>query len=614
MRLNCFSWQNHGITAALALVVAAFLLAGNAPAWARGYPAPDPPHQVLEPDGPIDLDQGDLGVSATPSIDWVHHKSADGAHPDGNEQQMLWLMNRARTDPGAEGLWLATTSEPDIAWSRNYFGVNTSLLQSEFNSYGAKLPAAFDRRLYEAAINHCQYLASIEGQTHDGQFDRVTQAGFEYTVIRGNVFSHADNALNAHAAFNIDWGNVTDGMQSGRPHRQAIMALDGNYTNVGLAVYQYTGSEVGPYVVTGNYCHAAGESNHYNTFIVGTVWEDLNGNGLYDPGEGKSMVKVMPSQGDYYAFTSAGGGYAIPTPDAGTYTLTFSGGELAGTVTKTVEVINQSVLCDVTSSGGGGNGGDTGQNNYIDDFRTNWEMNHGGWLGTLVLGSGFLAPGSPGDLTVGYVGDGGAQYYGWGLVRTPNFPLESSWGPDHQIEFYIDFKNDNGNTKFLGYLFTEDQEAMAGIYWWHNSPYGFYALKGAGGSSLNMGDYGTSADIIPLDFWGSYEMNHDGRRGHLYLNEAPPDSYSKNGRAVVHGTWVSDYDFKQYFVHGYIPGWGDEIDPSGPDRQLTFYIDFNGTYNRDDDQKFVGYLFSKRGPLAGYFIGPGGPYGFYALR
>ncbi len=31
--------------------------------------------------------------------EWTFHKSTDGAHPDGNEQQMVWLMNRARSNP-----------------------------------------------------------------------------------------------------------------------------------------------------------------------------------------------------------------------------------------------------------------------------------------------------------------------------------------------------------------------------------------------------------------------------------------------------------------------------------------------------------------------------------
>ena len=620
MDLFNFSTRNLWKPAGLTLLIAAFLLAGSAPVWAVGQPAPDPPYQSLGPDEPDDLGQGDFGVNATPTTEWVWHKTADSAHPDGNEQQMVWLMNRARSDPGAEGLWLATSTDPDIASSRNYFGVNTSVLQSEFNSYSAKLPAAFDRRLYEAAISHSQYLASTGSQTHNGQFDRVNQAGFSYTTIRGNVFAYADSALNAHAGFNIDWGNDANGMQSERGHRKAIMALDGNYTNVGLAVYQYSGNGVGPYVVTGNYAHAAGANDHANTFIVGTVWEDANGNGIYDPGEGKSGVQVMPNQGTYYAVTAAGGGYAIPTPNAGTYTLTFSGGQLSGTVTKTVDVVNQSVLCDVTGSGSGGDGGDggngddgTGQYNFVDDFTATWNMNHSGWLGTLTLGQAASPSQSKGNMSVNYVGSDGSPFTGYGFVRTPNYPRDASWGPDNQIEFYIDFKNDNGDTKFMGYIFSWNKEAIAGVTWWHNTPFGFYCLRGAGGSSLHMGDHSISAYTIG-DFIGTYEMNHDSWTGRLDLYMAP-QYIGVSDPPDITGYYTSHNDGKVHEVRGYTNVYGNRDASWGPTHQMIFYIDFDDTTsNWDDDQRFVGYLFSPGGPMAGICYWHDRPFGFYALR
>ena len=47
-------------------------------------------------------------------------------------------MNRARQDPAAEGLWLATSAEDDIAFGRAFFGVDTGLLEDEL----AALPPA----------------------------------------------------------------------------------------------------------------------------------------------------------------------------------------------------------------------------------------------------------------------------------------------------------------------------------------------------------------------------------------------------------------------------------------------------------------------------------------
>ncbi|MCB2189746.1 MAG: hypothetical protein KQJ78_25305, partial [Deltaproteobacteria bacterium] len=270
-------------------------------------------------------------------------KTADNAHPDANEQQMLWLMNRARSNPAEEGEWLATTDIPNIAFPRSYFGVDVAVLQNEFVGYDQKPPAAFDVRLYNAAKAHS------DAQDHNDQFRKISDAGFSYTQARGNVFSYTKDALYGHAAFNIDWGYGTDGMQDGRGHRMAIMSIDGDYTNVGLAIVPESDSatEVGPLVTTGNYCNANRfQPNHYNRFIVGTVWDDVNGNEMYDPGEGIGNVTVMPDSGTYYAVTSDSGGYAVPIISAGACTITFSG---ALNAVRNVTVGDESILFDLVS-------------------------------------------------------------------------------------------------------------------------------------------------------------------------------------------------------------------------------------------------------------------------
>jgi hypothetical protein len=257
------------------------------------------------------------------------HVSADGLHPDGSEQEMLWLQNRARQDPSAEGEWLATTSEPDVADGRSFFNVNLVMLQNQFDALAPAPPAAFDRRLYEAAKAHCidELIAQAppqNNQTHDGQFQRVIDAGFEMTSARGSVFGFADNALNAHAALNIDWGSGPGGMQSPPGHRLAIMEA---FDNVGLAIVPDPLPGFGPLVFTGNYAFAdTGAADHHHRFLVGTVWSDANENGRYDAGEGFGGVTVQPNAGSFFAMTSPGGGYAIPILAAGSYDVTFSGG------------------------------------------------------------------------------------------------------------------------------------------------------------------------------------------------------------------------------------------------------------------------------------------------
>lgn len=134
------------------------------------------------------------------------------------------------------------------------------------------------------------------------------------------------------------------------------MSIDGDYTNVGIAAIHESNpaTSVGPYVTTGNYCHAETYyANHFNQFIVGTVWTDANSNNQYDPGEGKANVKVTPNHGTYFAVTGNSGGYAIPASN-GAYSVTFSGGSLSKSYLKSVTVNGKSALLDLEANHGSG--------------------------------------------------------------------------------------------------------------------------------------------------------------------------------------------------------------------------------------------------------------------
>jgi hypothetical protein len=294
----------------------------------QAAPAPDPPH--LEWDGDPAPAARAGGGSAGLLGEWTLHKTVDGAHPDGVEQAYVWLMNRARQDPAAEGAFLAGVDEFGVSHAVDYFEVDLGLLQQEFAALAPKPPAAFDARLYEAALVHSLDLIERDAQDHRGQFALVDEAGFQAQALRGNVFSYSREALYGHAAFNIDWGGTDgSGMQTGRGHRRAIMSIDGDYTNVGIAAVPelVPTTRVGTSVVTGNYARAAtAAADHYNRFLVGTVWEDLDDDGLYDPGEGIEGVTVLPSRGAWFAVTAAGGGYALPILEPGPVAVEFSGG------------------------------------------------------------------------------------------------------------------------------------------------------------------------------------------------------------------------------------------------------------------------------------------------
>lgn len=316
-----------------------------APAAAQPVRAPEPDPPVIE--GGPSAPALSLRARRAPTQEWVLHRSEDGLHPNGEEQEMLWLMNRARQDPAAEGLWLATSIDPDIALGRTFFGVDEDALQDAFDALDPAPPAAFDRRLYEASLAHSEHMIDVDDQDHDHQLERVIAAGFEFSSIRLSAFAFAESPLNAHAALNIDWGLGPDGMQNPPGHRLAIM---GSYPNVGLALVPEADgvTQVGPLVFSGAYATAdTNAPDHFNRFLVGTVWEDLDLDGRYDAGEGLAGVTVMPSKGPYYAVTSAGGGYAIPILSSGYYQVAFSGGDLSPQRLHSLSIGEESQLLDV---------------------------------------------------------------------------------------------------------------------------------------------------------------------------------------------------------------------------------------------------------------------------
>lgn len=126
-----------------------------------------------------------------------------------------------------------------------------------------------------------------------------------------------------------------------------------------------------------------------------------------------------------------------------------------------------------------------------DDFTGTFAMVHDGWEGTLELRARAddWASGLP-NIEGTYTGGDGRPRAVRGYVRTATYPLLPTWGPDHQILFYIDFAGTpapSDDQQFRGYLFTQQgKRAMAGITYWQGTPYGFYANKNVPRAFLPM--------------------------------------------------------------------------------------------------------------------------------
>ena len=147
--------------------------------------------------------------------------------PTDEEQLYLEYINRARAHPAAEGTLLATTSDPDVLSAYSYFGVDLSLMQTQFNAITNVPPVAMTAQLMAAARVHSLDMFDNQYQGHDGTDSstpgtRITAQGYAWQTYGENVFSYAESVFYGHAGFEVDWGSGTGGMQTPPGHRLNI--------------------------------------------------------------------------------------------------------------------------------------------------------------------------------------------------------------------------------------------------------------------------------------------------------------------------------------------------------------------------------------------------------
>ena len=287
---------------------------------AHAQVAPPPPAMVSAAPVAIDAPESPTGQYSI-------------GQPTNEEQYYLELINRARANPAAEGLRLATTSDSDVTSAYSYFGVNLVLMQTQFTLIPAAPPLSMNATLLTAARAHSQNMLQNNYQGHSGPDGSIATRLAGYTAgangwsIGENVFAYSKSVWYGHAGFEVDWGGtvLTGGMQSPPGHRQNIHNTDFREIGVGVVLGSNGGSGgVGPQLVTQDFGTVGG----LLPFVTGVVYRDLNSNGFYDPGEGMGGVTVAVANVSSFAITAASGGYSVPVPGNGNYTVSFSGGSV----------------------------------------------------------------------------------------------------------------------------------------------------------------------------------------------------------------------------------------------------------------------------------------------
>lgn len=279
--------------------------------------------------------------------------------PTGKEQLYLELINRARADAAAEAQRLKNTTDPDVLSAVNFFNTDLNEMVNQFATLPQTVqPLSFNEKLIAAARLHSQDMFDNTFQDHisspsppspnvsgDNPGARATRQGYMGSAFGENVFAFADSVWHGHAGFNIDWGNGDFGIQNPPGHRLTIynryfdvidnVVKEVEYKEIGIGVMlgnktgtdwtkvadnaQNTTTSVGPQLVT----QAFGKPEADTCFITGVIFDDADGDKFYDEGEGVGGVRVDVEGSVYYAISTASGGYSVPVPADGQYTVTF---------------------------------------------------------------------------------------------------------------------------------------------------------------------------------------------------------------------------------------------------------------------------------------------------
>ncbi len=216
------------------------------------------------------------------------------------------------------------------------------MMQTQMNLLPALPPLSINPQLTTAARGHTQDMLANGFQDHTGSNGSTTlsrisatgyTAGASYTYGE-NVFAYSYSVFYGHAGLEVDWGGTaaSGGMQVPPGHRNNIHY--GAFKEVGIGAVNGSNRGFGPQIVTQDF----GSRGDLLPFITGVVYQDRNGNGRYDAGEGIGGVTVNVANGLYYAVTAASGGYSVPVVAPGAQTVTFSGGGVP-TTQRTVSVL-----------------------------------------------------------------------------------------------------------------------------------------------------------------------------------------------------------------------------------------------------------------------------------
>lgn len=240
-----------------------------------------------------------------------------------NEQLMVYELNRARSNPQAYAAEQGLGSLLDGVAPAPPLAVNASLVNSA--RFHAQEMATFDYFAHQSAV------------TGDWPNKMALDAGYPlpWPADQNYIESLAAGYADVGAALR---GLIEDAGVNPPGHRYHLLATGpsadfwASHREIGIGYAENGGSTYVRYYAL----HTAYRTGGATVYVTGVVYNDGNGNGRYDLGEGLGGVTV--TDGFSVATTGAAGGYSIQVADGSALVITCSGGAFAGTGAANVTV------------------------------------------------------------------------------------------------------------------------------------------------------------------------------------------------------------------------------------------------------------------------------------
>jgi hypothetical protein len=310
-----------------------------------------------------------------PGLAWA--QKYDSGDPTAAEQVVLESINRARSNPTAEGARLSVSAVSSnsalVAGLPGVTGIPggdiTEGLVAPNNVVGARPPLAMNKILLGTARAHNtdMYNNNIFQHNSSGGIDpgtRMDTAGYTWKSggMSGENIAEAGSPGGGLVANSDQLENILmiDNGIAGRGHR--VNLLDTHtapfFREIGVGYLHNDTPTATPLFMTDLVTEDFGTLDSApGPFLVGVIFNDANSNSIYDSGEGISGITINILNGgslkSAFAVSATAGGYVVPiTGLSGTLTVQISGGSLASAFSTDIGLSGENVKVDFIIKGG----------------------------------------------------------------------------------------------------------------------------------------------------------------------------------------------------------------------------------------------------------------------